>query len=74
MSSWPGPTMEVPAPERIDMWMKGAAYMGCGSSTCTQCNAPILTTDGCVVESNQDVCQHGHASWPVYLRLIPGPQ
>ena len=54
MSAFPEPTEEEPKLELLEEWQDEG---GCEA------------TDGCWVEPD-GVCEHGHPSWLLYLKLI----
>ena len=53
-SLWPNPTTKEPDVEELIEWQNEG---GCEA------------TDGCWVESD-GICEHGHASWLIYLGMI----
>ena len=54
LTQWPKPTMPRPTMEQFEEW----------------CISPICqATDGCAI-SQDEVCEHGHPSWLLYLNII----
>jgi hypothetical protein len=58
LMGWPEPTVDEPTVETLMEW-----------SDEERCQA----TDGCWLEKDMRLCEHGHPSWAVVLGLVPDP-
>lgn len=55
-TDWPAPTCDEPSTETLMQWVDEKRSQA---------------TDGCWLDADTPVCEHGHPSWAVVLGLMP---